>query len=344
MDGIDVYRVWSYMASNEGVVKRMLDFCSFMVTSFLGSFRIRSPDIVIATSPQLFAGLSGYLVGRAKRRPFVFEVRDLWPEQVLAIGLMREGRILHLFKCLAKYLYIHSDLVVTVGEGYKEQIIDGYSISRDHIKVIPNGVFPDAFCKNGGRHATRKEYGLENRFVVVFIGTHGMSQKLETILEAAESIGEEHICFVFVGDGAEKTKLLEEKAQRKLKNCLFFPAVSKEEVPAIYEAADLCIVPLRKSELFKGNYPSKIFEAMAMECPIVMSGEGMSAALVENAKAGISVAPEDPDALARAVKRLYQDRALRIQMGENGRKFVMEYYSRKVWAEQYERILGTIAT
>jgi glycosyltransferase involved in cell wall biosynthesis len=239
-------------------------------------------------------------------------------------------------------LYINSDLIVTVGEGYKEQIIEEYSISRDHIEVIPNGVFPDEFRKTGCRQAVRKQLGLENNFVVVFIGTHGMSQKLETILEAAENIQEKHICFVFIGDGAEKKKLLEQKAQRKLGNCLFFPTVSKAEVPAMYEAADLCIVPLRKAELFKGNYPSKIFEAMAMECPIVMSGEGKSAALVEGANAGISVAPENPDALARAITYLSRDQALRTQMGKNGRTFVMEHYSRKIWAERYEKILETI--
>jgi glycosyltransferase involved in cell wall biosynthesis len=343
MEGVDVYRVWSYMAPNEGTIKRMLDFCSFMAFSFLGSLKIKRPDIVIATSPQLFAGVAGYLVGKVKNRPFVFEVRDLWPEQVLAIGLIKEGRILRLFKRVAKHLYIHSDMIVTVGEGYKEQIMDGYSVSKDHIEVIPNGVFPDELKKIGCRQAVRKKMGLENKFVVAFIGTHGMSQKLETLLEAAEKIDEKHICFIFVGDGAEKKKLLEIKAQRRLENCLFYPAVSKEEVPTIYEAADICVVPLRKCELFKGNYPSKIFEAMAMECPIVLSGEGKSAELVNEAKAGISVAPESPVALAQAISDLSRDEALRKNMGENGRRYVVEHYSRKVWAERYEKILETIA-
>ena len=343
MEGVDVYRVWSYMAPNKGTIKRMLDFLSFMASSFLGSLRIKRPDIVIATSPQLFAAVAGYLVGKAKSRPFVFEVRDLWPEQVVAIGLIKEGRLNRAIKRVAKYLYIHSDMIVTVGEGYKEQIMDGYSVSKDHIEVIPNGVFPDEFRKTGCRQAVRKKMGLENKFVVAFIGTHVMSQKLETILEAAEKIDEKHICFIFVGDGAEKKKLLEVKAQRQLENCLFYPAVSKEEIPAIYEAADICVVPLRKCELFKGTYPSKIFEAMAMECAIVMSGEGKSAALVEEAKAGISVAPESPAALAQAITDLSRDEALRKQMGENGRRYVVEHYSREIWAARYEKILEMIA-
>jgi len=342
IEGVDVYRVWTFMSPNAGTIRRSLDFGSFMISSLLGSFRVNKPDIVIATSPQLFSGISGYLVSKLKRRPFIFEVRDLWPEQIFEIGFLKEGRIHHLLKRIAKYLYINSDLIVTVGEGYKEQIINGYSISSDHIQLIPNGVVLDNFTSKGCRQAIRKRLGLKNKFVVAYIGTHGMSQKLETILDAAEITNNEDVSFVFFGDGARKKYLLEEKARRKLENCSFYPAVQKEEVPALYEAADLCVVTLKKCDLFKGTCPSKIFEAMAMECPIVLSGEGRSEAILEEAKAGISVPPEKPDHLLRTIINLSKDQALRINMGKNGRKYVEAYHSREKLAEQYIKVLEKI--
>jgi len=186
MDGIEVYRVWTYMAANQGFFRRTADFVSFMVASVLGSSWIKSPDVVVATSPQFFAGLGGYIISKLKRRPFVFEVRDLWPEQIEVVGLMREGLLMYLLGGLARYLYHHCDRLVTVGEGYKIQIQDKYDVPESKIAMVPNGVLFELFSKKGRRGQYRQEFGWGDKFVVVYVGVHGMSQKLETLLEAAQ--------------------------------------------------------------------------------------------------------------------------------------------------------------
>ena len=341
MDGIDVYRVWSYMAENKGFARRILDFFSFMVSSIFWSPWIRSVDVVIATSPQFFAGVAGYVISKMKRRPFILEIRDLWPEQIATLGVISENNIIYrLLKRMAKYMYHHCDQLVTVGEGYKDQIAMGYDINKDRIEVIPNGISPELFKPTGKREDFRREMGWENKFIVLYLGTHGMSQKLETVLEAAEILRDiKKLYFVFVGDGAEKQKLMALKKEKKLNNCIFLPMQPKKKVPYFYEAADACIIPLRRCQLFLGNYPSKMFEAMAMECPIILSAAGKSVELLKRADAGIAVSPEEPEELAKAIREFITHTKLLKEKGEKGRKFVMENYTRSHWAKRYLSIL-----
>ena len=193
------------------------------------------------------------------------------------------------------------------------------------------------------RNIIREHLGWDERFVILYLGTHGMSQKLETVIEAAELLKSSlEICFVFVGDGAEKEKLLRIKEDKKLDNCLFYMMQPREKVPNFYEAADACAIPLLRCELFRGTCPSKMFEAMAMECPIILSADGYSRKLLNEAKAGISVSPEDPRQLAQGVQYLYQHPDECMQMGRQGREFVLENYMRKVWAKRYIDLIGRV--
>lgn len=342
MDGIKVCRVWTYMTANRGFLRRTLDFVSFMVAAVLGSFQIESPDVVVATSPQFFAGLGGYIISKLKRCPFVFEVRDLWPEQIEVVGLMREGRFMRLLSGLIRYLYHHCDQLVTVGEGYKAQIQAKYDVPESKIAVVPNGVLFELFSRQGRRNQYREELGWGDKFVVIYVGVHGMSQKLETLLETAQYITDQSILFAFVGDGAEKEKLIRLKDQMNLHTCVFYPVQPKEQVPRFYEAADACIVILRKSELFKGNYPSKMFEALSMACPVILSGEGRSAEILLASGGGIVVPPETPETLAEQVLYLRERPAKTATMGECGRRYVQTHYSRRVWAQRYLKLLRQV--
>jgi len=344
MDGIEVYRVWTYMAANQGFFRRTADFVSFMVASVLGSSWIKSPDVVVATSPQFFAGLGGYIISKLKRRPFVFEVRDLWPEQIEVVGLMREGLLMYLLGGLARYLYHHCDRLVTVGEGYKIQIQDKYDVPESKIATVPNGVLFELFSKKGRRGQYRQEFGWGDKFVVVYVGVHGMSQKLETLLEAAQYTADQGIFFAFVGDGSEKEKLIRLKDQMNLYTCVFYSVQPKEQVPRFYEAADACIVVLQKSELFKGNYPSKMFEALSMACPVILSGEGRSAEILMASGGGIVVSPETPEALAKQLLYLQKHPAEATAMGERGRHYVQNHYSRQVWAQRYLELLRQVTS
>lgn len=344
MDGIEVYRVWSYMAANQGFFRRTLDFASFMVAAVLGSFRLASPDVVVATSPQFFAGLGGYLIAGLKRRPFVFEVRDLWPESIAAVGLMREGLLMRLLTRMARRLYHRCDRLVTVGEGYQAQIQDKYQVPEDKIALVPNGVLFELFSRQGKRDRYREELDWGGRFVVVYVGAHGMSQKLETLLEAAQRLTDRDILFAFVGDGAEKAELIRRKERMGLENCIFYPAQPKERVPSFYEAADACIVALRKSELFKANYPSKMFEALGMGCPVILSGEGRSAEILLESGGGTVVPPETPKTLAEEVLYLHEHPAEAARMGERGRQYVEKHHSRRVWAQRYLELLKQVTS
>lgn len=342
MNGIQVFRVWSYMTQNKGFLRRILDFISFMFSAILGSFRVSKPDVVIATSPQFFSAVAGYIIGKFKRRPYIFEVRDLWPEQIVAVNAMESNSMVKLLFKLARYLYHHSACVVTVGEGYKEQIQCNYNISDSQLKVIPNGIFSEIFSKKGQRKEIRQQLGWSGKFVVVYIGTHGMSQKLETIMDTAKILKpESDICFAFVGEGSEKEKLVLLKNDGDLDNCIFYPMQPRERVPELYEAADACIIPLRNCDLFQKNYPSKMFEAMAMECPIILSAEGFSCKLLKRAKAGISVPPENPKCLAQAILNLNSSED-NLNKYRSGRDYVENNYSRRTWAKNYIEIIENV--
>jgi glycosyltransferase involved in cell wall biosynthesis len=340
LDGIEVIRVWSYMTANEGFWLRSLDFASFMLSATLASLTVRQPSVVVATSPQFFAAVAGWMVSTHRRCPFVFEVRDLWPEQIVANGVLSEGPTIRSLKAMAQFLYSQAALVVTVGEGYRDQLLASYHLSREKMRVVPNGILPEQFSAHGRREAARQQYGWADRFVVLYLGTHGLSQKLETVLGAARILRDRpDVLFVFVGEGARKAAIKEIAEREGLANCQFWPQQPKAVIPDLYEAADACVVPLRRSPLYTGNYPSKMFEAMAMQCPIILSADGQSRALLERAGAGIAVEPENEIALAEAVTALQSDPARVASMRAQGRQFVVREYSRRHWAERYLDVL-----
>jgi len=278
-DGIKIIRVWVKTSPEKKFRNRIWFYLSYMINSSFAGLLVSQNryDIVLASSPPLFVGGSALFLHYLKRIPFIFEVRDLWPEQILVVKAMKQNVVIRLLFRLARYLYHHADRVVTVGDGYKEKIQADYNISEEQIDVIPNGILPEMFTRNGRRNEIRKQLGWCGKFVVLYLGTHGMSHKLETVMDAAESLeSNSELVFAFVGEGAEKEKLLRVKEDRELDNCLFYKMQPREKVPDFYEAADACVVPLLRCELFRGNYPSKMFESMAMECPIILSSEGYS--------------------------------------------------------------------
>jgi colanic acid biosynthesis glycosyl transferase WcaI len=340
MEGIEVVRVWSYMTPNEGFWLRSLDFASFMLSSTVAALAIKQPSVVVATSPQFFAGLAGWMVSLHRRCPFVFEVRDLWPEQIIANDMLKEGPAIRGLKALAQTLYTRSSLIVTVGEGYRDQLVAGYRVSADKIRVIPNGILPEHFSLRGQREATRKQHGWTNRFVVMYLGTHGLSQKLETVVGAARLLkNRQDVHFVFVGEGARKSAIMDLAKRDNLTNCEFLPQQPKAAIPDLYEAADACVVPLRRNPLYTGNYPSKMFEAMAMQCPIILSAEGHSRSLLERSGAGVAVEPENELALVDAVTNMQASPDRVAAMRAQGRRFVVTEYSRSHWATRYLDVL-----
>jgi glycosyltransferase involved in cell wall biosynthesis len=336
IDGVKVMRVWLYATPNRGFFKRSISFMSFMCSSlFFGAFFARTPDLVVATSPQLLCALAGFVVATVKRRPFIFEVRDLWPKQIIDLGAVRSKTIIGLLKWVEMFLYRRARAVVTVAPATTEELARR-GIPRDKLFTVTNGIDENFFVPRDRMQPLRQEQHWGDKIVVLYIGTHGLSQGLTTILDTAELLRErKDIQFVFVGTGAEREMLISRANAMRLENVQFLPMQSKERMPEFYNAADICLVPLKKRDYFRYNIPSKMFEVMACARPIVLGIEGQAREILDAAQAGIAVPPEDVDAYAEAILRLAHDPDLRHRYGASGREYVVQHYSRSVKAEEF---------
>jgi glycosyltransferase involved in cell wall biosynthesis len=341
IDGIDVLRVWTYIAPNRGFLRRTLNYVSFMLSSLQGIF-VRDVDLVVATSPQLFCALGGYLLSVFKRVPFVMEVRDLWPESIKTIGAIRSPGIIRCFEMVEMFLYRQARHIIVVSDSFRK-VISGRGIDKEKISVIKNGVDLEFFSTNGKREETRESLGVKDKFIVSYIGTVGMAHALDCLLLVAEKMKvRDDIRFLIVGSGAEKENLLNMKTGRNLDNVIFVDRQPKETIPAFYECSDVCLVPLRKAELFKTVIPSKMFEIMSMGKPIIQSVDGEAREILEESRAGIYVEPENKKAIHDAIFHLYGNYNEARAFGQNGRRFVREKFNRDSLAGQYLDTLRNI--
>ncbi|PAU93162.1 glycosyltransferase WbuB [Aliifodinibius salipaludis] len=332
VDGIEVIRVWSYITSNEGFIKRTLDYFSFAVTSFWSGLS-QKPDIIIATSPQFFTTWSGWALSKFKRKPWVFEVRDLWPESIKTVGALKEGFIYDSLESIELFLYRSADKVIPVTDAFKKNLSDR-GISPGKQLVIPNGSNLELFdVEASDGRGIREELGLKNKFVVGYVGTHGMAHNLDFILECAGQIEDLDIHFLFIGDGSEKESLLKIAEEEQLKNVTFVDPIPKEKVPDYLDAVDVSLVPLKKSDTFKTVIPSKIFEAASMELPILLGVEGQAQEIVEEYEAGICFEPENKDDLLEKLGLLKRDKELYKRISRNGAKLA-KAYDRKILARK----------
>lgn len=341
VDGIEVMRSYVYATPNRGVARRMVSYASFMASATpMALARCRWADVVVGTSPQLLGACAGYLVARLWRRPFVFEVRDLWPESILAVSAMQNNRLIGALRRVAAHLYRRSHLIVTVGQGYKRQINRLYGTALDKMEVVPNGIDPQLFQPGPRRNAIRDEYGWGDKFVLLYLGTLGMAHRLEVVLEAADTLRDDpDTLFVLVGEGARKNPLRDLATDLRLPNVQFIGQQPKERVPLFYSASDVGLVTLRDTPLFQEVLPSKIFEILAMERPILLSVGGQARELVESSGGGVYVPPGDSAALVAAIRSLQERSSALREMGRLGRKFVLEHYDRREQARRYLELL-----
>ncbi len=325
----------------------MLVYSSYCASACLrGSFLPR-PDLVIATSPQLLIGLSGWWISRLKGRPFVFEVRDLWPESLLASGIGRENSFLiRSLDRLASFLYHQCDRIVVVTEAFKENLTRQRGLPEEKIDVIENGVETEEFCPRVNSHALQERLGLNGKFVVSYIGTMGYAHGLEVVLEAARNLKEvqRDVLFLLVGEGAEKEKLQALAEKEHLTNIRFLHQQPRDTIPLFINASDVCLVLLRKADVFRTVLPSKMLEFMACGRPVVLGVDGQARRILDQAQAGIYTTPGDAASLTQVVMNLYRDSSLRGRLGENGRDFIVKHYSREQQALEYLSIMERLIT
>ena len=343
IDGVEVIRLWTYITANEGFLRRTLDYVSFMVSAILATPFLPRPDVIVSTSPQFFTPCAAYVVSRLKRRPWVFELRDLWPDSIVAVGAMKETLLIRALRKLEYFLYRKATRIVSVTQSFRE-ILSKNGIDLGKIEVVPNGADLEAYRPGERSEMLAQKFGCKGKFVAAYVGTIGLAHGLGTLLDAAEQLRErEDIAFILVGAGAEEKALMAEAGRRSLDNVHFAGSVSKVEVRDYWRFCDVALVLLRDSPLFRHVLPSKIFEAMSTERPIILGVKGESEAVLKEAKAGIPIPPEDSRALAEAILQLANNREQRVAMGKAGREFVISRFNRDVLATRMLAVLDQAA-
>jgi colanic acid biosynthesis glycosyl transferase WcaI len=332
--GIKVVRVKTYISANRGVVRRSLDFLSFGFMGFIvGLFQSR-PDIVVATSPQFFTAVAGWAIAACRRLPFIFELGDLWPTSIAAVGAMKKGFLLSLVEKLELFLYRRATRVAALTHAFKKNLVRR-GIEANKIDVVLNGVDLPRYAPKPRDEKLAKKWLLKDKFVIGYVGTHGMAHGLNNVLDAAEKLQvNEKIRFLFAGAGADRKRLVEDAKNRMLSNVVFMSTQPKEEMPTVWSLCDVALVHLKNNPAFGEVIPSKIFEAMAMGLPIlIVIPDGEARGIVEDNAAGIWVPPENPKALVEAVQKLSSDTLLCSELIA-GSLAAAPRYSRTVQADE----------
>ena len=343
IDGIRVLRTWMYLTANEGFLKRTLNYVLFAVTAVLASFRAERPDVVVATSPQFFCGLAGAMVAFLKRRPFVLEVRDLWPDSIVQLGQLRSRRIVRLLEAVESWLYRRAAGIVVNTRAFIDHIA-ARGIPRDRIELVYNGIDSHTFRPRPPDAALRRAHGLEGRFVAAYMGTLGLAHGLMTVVEAAERLRErEDVLFLLIGDGADRARLEAEITRRGLANVRLLGLRPRAEMPAWIASVDVTLVLLRDLPVFETVIPSKIFEFLAQERPVILAARGEIRRLVEEAKAGLVIEPENGEELAAAVLEVRGRPAEAQARARAGREWVEASFDRDALARRMASFLEKVS-
>ena len=346
VDGVDVLRTWIYAAPNKALVKRSLAYASFAVSAALwGQLHVRSPDVVVATSPQLLCACVGRVVALVRRAPFVFEVRDLWPESIVAVGALPANHgVVRALTVLEEHLYEAADAIVVVTDAFRTRLV-ARGQPENKIHVVKNGADLSRFTPRSSETALRAELGWQGKFIVGYVGTHGMAHGLDAVLDVAKRLAfRDDVRFLFVGEGAERSRLEQRARAERIQGARFLGVLPRDRMADVYATLDLALVPLRKTELFTTVLPSKIFEIAAMARPIVISVDGEARAVVEASGGGVFAPPEDVEKMAAEIAHLADDRPEAVRMGLRGRAYVVREFDREVLARKYLELLSSIAS
>lgn len=345
MDGIKVVRVWSFITANEGFFKRLLDYLSFMFSAILAAQAHRRADVIVATSPQFFTSVAGFVVSWTHWKPWVFELRDIWPESIRAVGAMKTSVALDALEWLELFLYRRAAAVISVTNAFKANLVKR-GIDASKIGVVTNGADLTRFSPMPRDAELTAKYGLDGKLVAGYVGTHGMAHGLETLLEAAAALkraGNPHrIHLIFLGDGASKKDLVAKAQMMSLDNVTFIDSVPKDQVARYWSLLDVSIIHLKADPLFETVIPSKLFECMAMGLPVLHGVKGESAGIVQKEEAGLVFEPGDPAALTSALERLAADPALRRSISDKAR-IAAANYDRRALAATMLHMLESVA-
>ncbi len=343
IEGIDVWRVKTYITANEGLIRRTVDFISFMLSSFLFGLFTRQVDVVIGTSPQFFTVISAWALAKFKRVPFIFELRDIWPASISAVGAIKQTWIIDILERLELFLYRQADLIISVTHSFKSEI-QNRGVSENKIKVILNGVDLSKYNPLPEKDPEFSEkFQLRNKFVAGYIGTHGLAHSLHNIIEAAELLkSDDNIRILFAGAGADRLRIEKLVEKRDLSNVVFIPRQPKENMQKIWSLCNISIISLKDTPLFSTVIPSKIFESMAMKLPIIISvPEGESTEIIRTHKAGVVIPPENSNSLYKAIQNIKKDKNLYNELAD-GSFLAASKFNRKTLALKMLRYIEKV--
>jgi glycosyltransferase involved in cell wall biosynthesis len=339
--GVRVIRAYTYSALHKSFVHRVFAYLSFMASSFWIGLGVKNVDVVWGTSPPIFQGLPAWALARLKSVPYLFEVRDLWPEFAIAVGILKNPLLIKLSLWLESFLYRRADRVMVNSPGYVAHVTERGAI---HVEIIPNGADPEMFDPTDTGLAFRSANHLEDKVVILYAGAHGLSNDLGVVLESARLLADRpRIQIVLLGDGKEKPALQKQAESLGLTNVLFLPPVPKNEMPATLAGADACLAILKPIEEYKTTYPNKVFDYMAAGRPVILAIDGAIREVVEAAECGVFAQPGVPSALAEAIRKLSANKHEARKMGLHGRKYLEEHFSRAVIAEKLLELLKSMS-
>jgi len=334
LDGIEVRRVKTYITANEGFAKRILDFMSFMVMSFFSGLFVKKPDVIVGTSPQFFTAISAWALAAIRFKPFVFELRDIWPASITAVGAMGRSLPIRILEKIEMFLYRRADKIISVTHSFKSELIER-GVEGSKIDVVLNGVDLSKYEPSHSKDESFSEqYQLTDKFVVGYVGTHGLAHSLDKIVEAAELLVDlEDVRILFAGGGAAKADVERLVKEKQLSNVVLIPRQEKELMPKLWSLCDISLISLKNTDLFKTVIPSKIFESMGMGLPMVMTSPiGEATNILEKSRSGVIVTPESPKDVALIIRELYHDRVRLNEIAVNSSQAAKEY-DRKQLAE-----------
>ncbi|MDA2923063.1 glycosyltransferase family 4 protein [Acidobacteria bacterium AH-259-L09] len=336
--GVEVWRCCTYSKLNRGFTHRLLAFFAFMVSSLLAGILVKRPHLVWGTSPSLFQTFTAYLIARLKRVPFVFEVRDLWPDFAVEAGVLKNRLLIWASRRLEHFLYHHADFLIVNSPGFTPHLFR-CGVSADKVALVANGVEVENFNPDAGGTLLRRELGLQDKFLAVYLGAHGIANDLRTLLFAAQILQEyPNIVVVLVGDGKERSNLILQAHQLGLGNVVFAGAQPKSRVAEFLAASNVCIAILKAIPIFTTTYPNKVFDYMAAGRPTILAIDGVIREVIEASNGGTFVPPGNPHALAQAVLTYYRNPQLVRSQGLSARRYVTAHFNREKHARELESL------
>ncbi len=343
MDGIRIVRVKTFISANKGFFLRILDYVSYTLPAIIAGLLQKRPDMIVANSPTPFVALAGLIVAKLRKKPFVLEVSDLWPASITGVGAMREGFAIRCLEKLELFLYRHAQAIIVLTSSFKENLI-ARAVDKHKIHIVINGVDSSRYYPRVRNNELAKRYDIKpDDFVIGYIGTHGMAHALENVLYSAEQLlGVNNLCFIFVGAGASREKLMQISKEKSLTNVRFIPSQPKEYIPEFWALCNMALVHLKNSPVFADVIPSKIFEAMGMGKSIIIAApKGEASTLIEEEKIGIGVPPENPSALTEVI-RLYQGNPQLVEELSRNSHEAAAKYTRERQAKKFLSIMNDL--